>query len=109
MAQSAYSGSARKQISRHVKKHKKEGMPQDQAVAAAMSEARRSGKKVPKRKSGGRTKANRKRPGTRAKASKASRKAGRKSGGGRKKAGGSSAQKRRAGAKGGRATARKGR
>lgn len=47
MASSAYSRSARRTISRHIRKHKKEGMPQKQAVAAAMSEARRKGKKVP--------------------------------------------------------------
>lgn len=87
MAESAYSEKSRKQISRHVRKHRKEGMPQDQAVAAAMSEARRSGKKTPARK--GKTK------GGRAKAKK----------GGKK--GGSTAQKRKAGRKGGKATARK--
>jgi len=35
MAGSSYSQAARKQISRHVKIHRKEGMPQRQAVAAA--------------------------------------------------------------------------
>lgn len=50
MASSAYSCSARRTISRHIRKHKKEGMPQKQAVAAAMSEARRKGKKVPTKK-----------------------------------------------------------
>ena len=84
MAESAYSKSSRRKISRHIKKHKKEGMPQKQAVAAAMSEARRSGKKTPSRKRGGRKK------------------------GGTKK-GGSTAQKKRAGRKGGKATAKKGR
>ena len=81
MAESAYSKSSRKLISRHVRKHKKEGMPQDQAVAVAMSEARRKGKKVPSRK------------GTKKKSS--SRK------------GGTKAQKAKAGRKGGKATARK--
>lgn len=47
---SAYSQKSRDKISRHIKKHKKEGMPQDQAVAAAMSEARRKGMKVPEEK-----------------------------------------------------------
>lgn len=78
MAESQYSDSARRTISKHVRKHKKEGMPQRQAVAAAMSEARRKGKKVPAR--------------TRS---------------GSRKKGGAEAQKKRAGAKGGRATARK--
>ena len=83
MAQSAYSQSARNKISRHIRKHKKEGMPQRQAVAAAMSEARRDGKKVPKRKS----------------AKKGARK--------QTKRGGTKAQKAKAGRKGGKATARK--
>lgn len=87
MAQSAYSEKARKQISRHIRKHRDEGMPQDQAVAAAMSEARRSGKKVPKRK--GAKKATRKSSSKKKAASKASRKAGRKS-----KAGRATARKR---------------
>lgn len=56
MAQSAYSQKARKSISRHIKKHKKEGMPQKQAVAAAMSEQRRKGRKVPARKGKGKAK-----------------------------------------------------
>jgi len=73
MAGSSYSQAARKQISRHVKIHRKEGMPQRQAVAAALSEARRSGKKVPKRKA-----AKRKRAG-RSRRSKAAAKAGRAS------------------------------
>lgn len=79
MAESQYSPSARRKISRHIRKHKKEGMPQRQAVAAAMSEARREGKKVPRRN-----------------ASKP-----------KKARGGSKAQKKRAGHKGGKATARK--
>ena len=44
---SDYSENAREFISEHIKEHRKEGMPQDQAVAAAMSEARRKGMKVP--------------------------------------------------------------
>ena len=44
-----YSEEAREFIHEEVKHHVKEqGMPQDQAVAAAMSEARRKGMKVPK-------------------------------------------------------------
>lgn len=112
MAQSKYSESARESIGKHVRKHRKEGMPQDQAIAAAMSEARRSGKKVPGRKRGSSTstkKATRTTGGTRKQAKRAAKKAGRKSGGARKKAsrGGSTAQKKRAGRKGGRASARK--
>lgn len=109
MAESSYSPKSRDMISKHIKKHKEEGMPQRQAVAAAMSEARRSGKKVPARKKGPAKKANR--PNDARKASKAAKKAGRKSGGGRKKASstrrGSTAQKKRAGAKGGRKTAKR--
>lgn len=47
---SEYSEKAREFISDHVKKHRHEGMEQDQAVAAAMSEARRKGLKVPEEK-----------------------------------------------------------
>ena len=44
-----YSEGAREFIHEEVKHHVKEqGMPQDQAVAAAMSEARRKGMKVPR-------------------------------------------------------------
>lgn len=39
MPSSAHGGLARKTISRHIRKHKQEGMPLRQAVAAAMSEA----------------------------------------------------------------------
>lgn len=85
MAESAYSDAARSKISRHIRIHKKEGMPQKQAVAAAMSEARREGKKVPKRRS-------------------AKKRGAKKSA---KRSGGTKSQKKRAGAKGGRATARK--
>jgi hypothetical protein len=42
-----YSEEAREFISEHVRHHKEKGMPQDQAVAAAMDEARRKGMKVP--------------------------------------------------------------
>jgi hypothetical protein len=45
-----YSEEARQFISEHVKEHRYEGMPQDQAVAAAMDEARRRGMKVPEEK-----------------------------------------------------------
>ena len=72
MAGSSYSSSSRKQISRHIKIHKKEGMPQRQAVAAAMSEARRSGKKVPKRKGAKKSK----RGGSKSQHAKAGRKGG---------------------------------
>lgn len=114
MATSAYSSSARKSISKHIRKHRAEGMPQDQAVAAAMSEARRAGKKTPARKRGSSKatkKATRTTGGTRKQAKRAAKKAGAKSGGGRRKASrkGSATQKKRAGAKGGRAGARKGR
>lgn len=44
---SAYSDEARRFIEAHVKEHRGKGMPQDQAVAAAMNEARRKGLKVP--------------------------------------------------------------
>jgi hypothetical protein len=44
----AYSDDARKFISTEIKHHKEKGMQQDQAVAAAMSEARKEGYKVPK-------------------------------------------------------------
>ncbi|HVL49864.1 MAG TPA: DUF6496 domain-containing protein [Candidatus Thermoplasmatota archaeon] len=48
---SEYSDNAREFISEHTKKHiKEDDMPQDQAVAAAMSEARRKGMKVPEEK-----------------------------------------------------------
>lgn len=47
---SDYSENAREFVSEHIKKHRHEGMPQDQAVAAAMSEARRKGLKVPEEK-----------------------------------------------------------
>ena len=44
---SDYSDEACEFIGDHVKEHREKGMPQDQAVAAAMSEARRKGLKVP--------------------------------------------------------------
>lgn len=37
-------------MQRHIRKHKKKGMKQKQAVAAAYSEARRKGRRVPKKK-----------------------------------------------------------
>lgn len=80
MAKSAYSSSARRTISKHVRKHRKEGMPQDQAVAAAMSEARRSGKKAPSRRKGKSKKANRPRKGTKTAKKRQAAKAGRKGG-----------------------------
>lgn len=46
--ESEYSDDAREFVSEHIREHRKEGMPQDQAVAAAMDEARRKGMKVPK-------------------------------------------------------------
>lgn len=46
-ADTGYGEEAREFISEHIKKHRHEGMPQDQAVAAAMDEARRKGLKVP--------------------------------------------------------------
>lgn len=42
-----YSEEAREFLSEHIREHRHEGMPQDQAVAAAMDEARRKGLKVP--------------------------------------------------------------
>lgn len=48
---SGYSEGAREFIGKEIKHHVKDkGMPQDQAVAAAMSEARRKGLKVPREK-----------------------------------------------------------
>jgi hypothetical protein len=44
--------SARSFMQRHIKKHMKEGMEQKRAVAAAYSEARKKGYRVPKRKKG---------------------------------------------------------
>ena len=49
--ESEYSERSREFISEHIKEHREDGMPQDQAVAAAMSEARRKGMKVPEEKS----------------------------------------------------------
>lgn len=48
---SEYSDNAREFIGRHIEKHMEEDdMKQDQAVAAAMDEARRKGMKVPDKK-----------------------------------------------------------
>ena len=48
---SGYSEEAREFVSKEIKHHvKDQAMPQDQAVAAAMGEARRKGYKVPKEK-----------------------------------------------------------
>jgi len=46
----AYSKRSRKFIGRHVRMHRHEGMGPKRAVAAAMSEARRKGLKVPRRR-----------------------------------------------------------
>jgi hypothetical protein len=73
MAESAYSGSARRTISQHIKKHKKEGMGQKRAVAAAMSEARRKGQKAPPKRKGSKGKS---RGGSKAQHAKAGRKGG---------------------------------
>ena len=51
-SESEYSEEAREFIHEHVREHRHEGMPQDQAVAAAMSEARRKGLKVPREERG---------------------------------------------------------
>ena len=96
------SKSARRGASQAIRHHKKEGMPQDQAVAVALSEQRRKGRKVGKRKTRGRRhKENR--GGSRKAASRASRKAGRKSRGGRSKG---QTKRSRAAQKAGRASAR---
>jgi hypothetical protein len=60
----------RKMVSRHIKLHKREGMPQERAVAAALSEARRKGYKVSPRR--------RKRKATRKSTRKSTRKTKRK-------------------------------
>jgi hypothetical protein len=39
-------------IQRHIRRHKRKGMDQKRAVAAAYSEARRKGHRVPKKKKG---------------------------------------------------------
>lgn len=50
---SGYTERSREFISKEIEHHVKEkGMPQDQAVAAAMSEARRKGMKVPPEEEG---------------------------------------------------------
>lgn len=49
----AYSDKAREFLGDEIEHHREKGMPQDQAVAAAMDEARRKGLKVPKEKDGG--------------------------------------------------------
>jgi len=43
-------GSSKKTISKNIKTEVEEGKPQKQAVAIALSEARRSGAKIPKKK-----------------------------------------------------------
>ncbi|HVL87563.1 MAG TPA: DUF6496 domain-containing protein, partial [Candidatus Thermoplasmatota archaeon] len=49
----SYSSQARSLVSRHVSRHRRKGMGQKQAVAAALSEARRKGRKVPARRRAG--------------------------------------------------------
>ena len=49
---SAYGEKARGFLSEEIRHHREKGMPQDQAVAAAMSEARRKGLKVPPEEKG---------------------------------------------------------
>ena len=100
MAESSKSG--RQFVSRHVKRHKKKGMGQRQAVAAALSEARRKGKKVSPRRRGKTGKRSQPSTSTARNRSKQAAKAGRKSGGGRKRAPSKKAQR-----KGGKASARK--
>lgn len=56
---SRYSEKAKAGLSRHIRKHRKQGMPQKQAVAAAMSEQRRKGRKVPARRAASTRKAKR--------------------------------------------------
>jgi hypothetical protein len=76
MAESSKSG--RSMVSRHVKMHKREGMKQSQAVAAALSEARRSGKKVsPRRRGGSKTGTRKSTPGRKMTRTQAARKGGR--------------------------------
>ena len=45
-------GMSKKTISENIKEMIKSGHPQKQAVAAALSQARKSGAKIPKRKKG---------------------------------------------------------
>jgi hypothetical protein len=47
-----YGEKARDFLEKEIPHHREKGMPQDQAVAAAMSEARRKGLKVPEEKKG---------------------------------------------------------
>jgi hypothetical protein len=112
MAESSKQG--RQMVSRHVRKHKKEGMGQRQAVAAALSEARRSGKKVSPRRRSSTAKGRQPSTSSAANRSRQSARAGRKSGGGRSSSGGRGASSGRKQAprksaqrKGGRAAARK--
>lgn len=44
------SGKSKKTISRNIKTEMEHGKPQKQAVAIALSEARKSGAKIPKKK-----------------------------------------------------------
>lgn len=43
-------GKSKKTISKNISKMKEEGYPQDQAVAASLDKARKSGAKIPKHK-----------------------------------------------------------
>ena len=47
-AKSKISPVCRRKISSHIRKHRREGMERDQAVAAAYDEARRDGCKIPR-------------------------------------------------------------
>ncbi|MGQ0535742.1 MAG: hypothetical protein ACT4PT_06700 [Methanobacteriota archaeon] len=56
MPERKYSRGAQTLISRHIRRHKKKGMGEMQAVAAAISEARRKGRRVPARRRSPKTK-----------------------------------------------------